>query len=176
MGKWTDEIVQRLRELHATHLSFAEIAATLNEQFAASLTRNSCIGKSKRIGLPERASTPSERSKLGHHKRWLSGYVKRPKPERPMTQRRFTLICAEEAAARAAHVMPLHISLFDLTRDQCRFPYGDEPASMTFCGCRTFDGASYCEAHQQLTHTKVLAVGPVAVTKRDFYRKMRAAA
>lgn len=139
--QWTDSIVQRLRDLHATNLSFSEIAVELNEEFATSITRNACIGKSKRIGLPERAMTQAERGKLSHDK-WRMVRVKKAVPQQPK-------ISVPKPSVE--DVTPLHVSFMDLERDQCRFPYGDGP-SFTFCGCRAFDGGSYCEPHHTLTH------------------------
>lgn len=47
---------------------------------------------------------------------------------------------------------PAHVSLEELTRLSCRFPYGDGP--FTFCGCETQEGRVYCGPHHELTHQK----------------------
>ena len=48
---------------------------------------------------------------------------------------------------RVAPVEPLNILLLDLEWHQCRHPYGDEPATMTFCGHTAQPGQPYCAAH-----------------------------
>ena len=45
----------------------------------------------------------------------------------------------------------LHLELWQLRSDDCRYPYGDGP--FTFCGHPSFNGSSYCEAHFRLTHS-----------------------
>ena len=40
---------------------------------------------------------------------------------------------------------PLHLSLLDLERGQCRWPFGDGP--ITFCGHVVRSKSSYCPHH-----------------------------
>ena len=42
-------------------------------------------------------------------------------------------------------------NLFELEQTDCRWPYGGQ-APYRFCGCRVFEGLSYCEAHARLAY------------------------
>ncbi len=54
---------------------------------------------------------------------------------------------------RCADVVPRHLSLIDLGRGDCRYPYGGDAKAeaITFCGHRRRPGSSYCAAHFDLT-------------------------
>lgn len=53
---------------------------------------------------------------------------------------------------RAADIVPLNIPLLDLEWHQCREPYGDDPAAMTFCGHTAEPGKPYCLAHCRVNY------------------------
>lgn len=53
---------------------------------------------------------------------------------------------------RAADIVPLNIPLLDLEWRQCREPYGDDPATMTFCGHTAEPGKPYCLAHCRVNY------------------------
>lgn len=83
----------------------------------------------------------------------------KPKPAREKIIRNFgTRITTsfEPPAApfvpRAADIVPLNIPLLDLEWHQCRHPYGDDPATMTFCGHTAEPGKPYCAAHCQINY------------------------
>lgn len=147
-------LIDRLRELHTKNISFAEIANHLSDEFKMRITRNACIGKAERIGLPKRALTPSERGRIGHKKRKPTQYVKQLRPAGAGIMRMVPTPKAEPFEVRLAAVMPLHLSLLDLARGQCRYPFGEGP--FVFCGCEAAPKSPYCEAHHELTH-KVVA-------------------
>lgn len=42
---------------------------------------------------------------------------------------------------------PLHLTLAELKDGNCRFPFGEDPAAMTFCGHPTVSGRSWCPKH-----------------------------
>jgi hypothetical protein len=64
----------------------------------------------------------------------------------------------EEAEIRCAEIEPLHLTLIELEKGNCRFPYGDSPEPITFCGhlkCTPIvngvaEESSYCAAHHVL--------------------------
>lgn len=60
MGGWTEERIERLRELWAQGLSASEIAAALGE-----ITRNAVIGKAHRLGLSARPSPIKRKPVVG---------------------------------------------------------------------------------------------------------------
>ena len=55
----------------------------------------------------------------------------------------------------AADVQPLHIGIMELTKNTCRWPYGD-PGSFTFCGCAKISNGPYCYEHDQLSKPPAL--------------------
>jgi len=82
-----------------------------------------------------------------------------PKPKREKVIRnlgtRITTsieLSAEPFVARVAPVEPLNVTLLDLEWHQCREPYGDDPATMTFCGHTAEPGKPYCLAHCQINY------------------------
>ncbi len=48
---------------------------------------------------------------------------------------------------------PRHLTLADLERDDCRFPFGTDRLAYTFCGAPKAPGSSYCEEHLRFTST-----------------------
>jgi GcrA cell cycle regulator len=139
-------LVDRLKELHGNpRLSFAKIAAELSGEFKIRVSRNACIGKATRIGLPIRARTHAERGAIGHARRpKQTGTVKRIIGNRPER------VAVYHEQIGLADVIPLHVSFDDLRHGQCRYPYGEGP--FTFCGCEALPSLSYCEPHHRLTH------------------------
>jgi GcrA cell cycle regulator len=63
---------------------------------------------------------------------------------------------------RCVEIDPRHLSLTELERDDCRYPYGgdEEGEAITFCGHPRRHGSSYCTAHFHLTR------GPGAASER----------
>src|SRR5437868_2139375 len=136
-------MVAHLKALHATQSSFSQIASRLNAEFPMTrVTRNACIGKSKRVGLPDRVRQAQPRRERKERPA-VVGTAKR------IINFRAANVSIYEARIRAAEVEPLHVSLFDIKQGQCRYPYGDGP--FTFCGCQAMKGSSYCEPHYHLT-------------------------
>ena len=88
--------------------------------------------------------------------------ITRPKKERETRKRivrnfgtRITSsveFAPEPFECRAADVVPLNVSLFDLRRDQCRQPYGDDPREMTYCGHPAYGTLPYCLAHCRVNY------------------------
>jgi GcrA cell cycle regulator len=68
----------------------------------------------------------------------------------------------EAVKLRCVEIDPRHLSLFDLERGDCRYPYGgdEEGEVITFCGHPRRLGSSYCVAHFHLTR------GPGTVSER----------
>lgn len=46
-------------------------------------------------------------------------------------------------------IEPRHVTLADLEKNDCRFPFGDS-RTFTFCGHPQVDGSSYCAEHTKL--------------------------
>jgi len=61
------------------------------------------------------------------------------------------------------------VTVLDLKAMECRWPDDDrnEEGLITFCGCRTVDGSSYCTEH------KALARGVGTVSERNAVKTLR---
>jgi GcrA cell cycle regulator len=139
---WTEEFSGRLVALVGGGFSFSQIASEMG------VTRNAAIGRAHRLGLngkiySRRRKTPAELEA-----------TKRDKEERRRERRRtqrasIVMVKVNLEALRCVEVEPLHKSLADLGRNDCRYPYGEGP--YTFCGNPQREGHSYCGPHFALT-------------------------
>jgi GcrA cell cycle regulator len=68
----------------------------------------------------------------------------------------------EPAKLRCVAIEPRHLSLIELERGNCRYPYGgdEEGEAITFCGHPRRAGSSYCTPHFHLSRE------PVALAER----------
>jgi GcrA cell cycle regulator len=131
--QWTEARIADLKSKIDAGLSASETAGEMG------ISRNAAIGKAHRLGLtfnsPDirnfkyRASVPKREP-----------YIK-PKP-RPAL--RFDCTPAE--------VVPLHIPFLDRDKNQCAQLYGDDPATMTWCGHPCFGSLPYCESHALINY------------------------
>jgi GcrA cell cycle regulator len=138
---WTPELVQEIKKLHAAKFSCGFIAGKFG------LTRNQVIGKFFRLGLKG-------------HQTHTHRVVRAPAPARGPRRPKLKIVVnggglrliktseTDLAPLRCAKVVPRHISLLDLQRGDCRYPYGDGP--FTFCGCPADGASSYCLGHRAL--------------------------
>lgn len=143
---------EALRSLVETNqMSYAAIAAKLNEQFSTTFSRNAAIGRAGRMGLINPFKVKSFK-----------------KPARPKIKNKprariisnngnsnsMRVIQSVENAAdlklRCVEIIPRNLSLLELESNDCRYPYGDGP--YTFCGHPKDEGSSYCVPHETLTH------------------------
>lgn len=148
--KWTDERVERLKEMWAEGLSCSQIAAELG----GGLTRNAVIGKVTRLGLPLRKKNrvPQRRPhsnfkfKTRKPKRIEGKNAARVRPVEdwkiePEPYVQDTLVDAEIPIAQRK-------TLMELTDQTCRWPVGDVGESnFFFCGAMPTRGKPYCAAH-----------------------------
>lgn len=136
-GFWTEERVSILTRMISSGYSASLIAAEVGA------TRSAVIAKSHRLDLvnPNARRVP-EINKAPRVRRYFRDPsapipFKRPKPE------------PEVIKLRCDAIEPRHLSLADLERTACRYPYGDGP--FTFCAHPRAEGSSYCSAHYDLT-------------------------
>ncbi|MEM6624681.1 MAG: GcrA family cell cycle regulator [Pseudomonadota bacterium] len=169
---WTDERVEKLRELWGEGKSASQIAKELG-----GVTRNAVIGKVHRLGLSNRATAGSDDAKPAEAaKPKPAPAAKEPvaeakpaaeaQPPAPVTpQRRIPpqirdasqprapgAPTPEEEAARATLVeiqkFAKRISLLELTERTCKWPIGDPTDDdFAFCGLPAVPGKPYCEHH-----------------------------
>jgi GcrA cell cycle regulator len=163
---WAEEHSEALRKFLANGMSYSRIAEAINAKFSTSYSRNAAIGRATRMGfsapdrpkdrppthwprLPPKAKvTRMQKSRERH----ASGFM-RPMP---------VFEDIETVKPRCVEIDPRHLSLLDLERGDCRYPYGgdNEGEAITFCGHPRRTGSSYCVAHFHLTR------GPGTVSER----------
>jgi GcrA cell cycle regulator len=158
---WAPEHSAALREYLAKGMSYSEIANAINAKFKTAYSRNAAIGRAKRMGL----AGPDQRKDLPKHRRPTPP----PKVQQPRLRKprkgyapefmRPTPIFERTDAdkLRCVEIDPRHLSLTDLERGDCRYPYGgdEEGEAITFCGHRRRQGSSYCAPHFHLTRDRV---------------------
>ena len=134
---WTEDRVARLKTLWREGRTAEQIAAELQN----GLTRSAVLGKVRRMGLS-------------------AGRPARPAVRRAAAERGPTAAPGLDARAdrgRAALTEPRDaadlpsggLSLLALRQDQCRWPYGDARAGVSFCGRPVARGA-FCAAHAEV--------------------------
>jgi GcrA cell cycle regulator len=173
---WTDERVEKLKELWGDGMSASQIAKILG-----GVTRNAVIGKVHRLGLSNRGAAsggkaatdeakpapkpakPSRPAKAAAEPKDTVAVPEEVKPApvvvrtqpviRDATQPRAPgLPTPEEQAARATLVeiekMAKRLDLLSLTERTCKWPIGDPTEeSFHFCGLPSVAGKPYCEHH-----------------------------
>lgn len=151
---WTDELSQRLAVLWAERATTTAAIAQVFQSEGYRFTKNSIIGRARRLGLPPKAKWP-------------------PKAERPATVRSKAdggvigtavrdinrskgkpayVPIIEDFAARIADIVSLEKPILDLCAMECRWPDDkrNDDGLHTFCGRPTLDKQSYCEAHREI--------------------------
>lgn len=155
---WRNEdLCKRVHALWKDH-SASQIAEKIWLEFRVELSRNSVVGYLHRQKL-----TVEEKTEV-HPLTRVEG-VKRP-PARPRARTAVNVrsinaamvapkIKPEPFVIECAEVDPLNIAIVDLQDHHCRFVYGDNPATMTFCGQPKAEGSSYCRPHRTICCTGV---------------------
>jgi len=145
---WDEYRMARLRALHADDkLSFDVIAEELSVEFRTEVSKNACIGKARRMGLPQRRRKSIPRAT---RKRALE---LRPPEAVPCVLPRWKVMEVPRPAPGE------RITLFQLTDNKCHWPHGDRVPYL-FCGAPTA-GKTYCAYHtgiscgQQLQRDRV---------------------
>lgn len=150
--EWPLKHSERLRELHAKGMSFSKIADAINEKFKTAYSRNATLGRARRMGL----AAPGGPSDLPGPSRQTD-----PLPLRETHERRFAIPWpsvpvfkrVKGVKLRCVETDPRHLSLVELERGDCRYPYGGEAEgeAITFCGRPRRAGSSYCTPHFHLS-------------------------
>ncbi|CAN7424626.1 hypothetical protein LJR220_003822 [Bradyrhizobium sp. LjRoot220] len=145
---WPPEHSGALRELFALHLSFARIAAAINRKFSTAYTRNAVLGRAKRMGL---VGTDRSESQPALNRSGRIHLVEQTSPRFPWPVPPFK--GTKPVELRCVEIDPLHLSIAELERGNCRYPYGgdEEGETITFCGHPRRPGSSYCTAHFHLS-------------------------
>ena len=140
---WTEERINKLRQLYSLGWPHSRIAAALG-----GVSRNAVIGKAPRLGLPGRRK--DFRPVIGD-----GGF--KPIPSIP---RRKLLVTSEVLEQSQAPVSPpvdiakprsKKLSIAQLTSDTCRFPIGDpKHDDFHYCGHTSPASRVYCEYHSRV--------------------------
>jgi GcrA cell cycle regulator len=160
-GHWSSEHSDALRDYFFKGLSYAEIGRQINARFGTAYTRNAVIGRAKRLGLgaSERMTSPSivpslpgEPGPLAPTRVAIPG-LNLPPPS--------ALKPASRVKLRCVGVRPRLITLLELERGDCRYPYGGDKdgEAISFCGHPRLHGSNYCTPHARLTRGRGIASG-----------------
>jgi GcrA cell cycle regulator len=149
---WAPEHSDALRELFARSMSFSEIAKAINAKFKTTYSRNATLSRAKRMGL----GRPVRPESLPEVKPRLSRLGELRPVERRTSQFHWSppaFEAAEPRNLRCVEIEPRHLSLVELERGDCRYPYGGdaEDEAITFCGHPRRPGSSYCTPHFHLS-------------------------
>ena len=125
---WTDDRVEKLRELWDKGLSASQIA----KELAEGVTRNAVIGKAHRMGLASRPSPvksdPAKRAAAAAAKKKAAAPKKAPSTRVPPTTGK--------------------VSILDLTESMCKWPIGHPgEENFHFCGKPSQPTFPYCAHH-----------------------------
>ncbi|WP_338828252.1 GcrA family cell cycle regulator [Bradyrhizobium sp. 27S5] len=172
MTNWLPEHSATLQDLRARGLSYSEIADTINATFNTAYTRYAALSRAQRMGLVglDRVE-PSLPGRLDPPKPSLPklpgiGRLREGRAELKPDLLRWPKIFAEAVEMpqlRCAAVEPRHLSLLDLKRGDCRYPYGGDAdgETVTFCGHPCRPGTSYCPPHFHLSRDPEASARPV---------------
>jgi hypothetical protein len=157
LSNWAPEHSDALRELIAKGLSFAEAARAINSRFNTSYTRSAALGRARRLRLgAEDRRLPSMPMRPPELNEIFEQHPANPKPfALPWPMPLFREVVPVKL--RCIDIEPRHLSLVELKRGDCRYPYGgdEENEAITFCGHPRRAGSSYCSPHFHLSRDPV---------------------
>jgi hypothetical protein len=138
---WTDEQIAQLRKLHSEGMSFSLISEFVGH------TRNSCIGKARRLELPMRVTVKSK-SGGPRPKGQKRPYLRIVRASCNPATLRVVETVATDLPTFQCEVIPLNKNLGELRANDCRYITGDpaKDGPGIYCGHTVFK-RSYCAAH-----------------------------
>lgn len=140
---WTAELDGLLRSLRAKGASFSVCAAKVSALAGRSLSRNACIGRAGRLGLPSGPPAAARAVRKRATEIAVKARLEKHPPKRAS-------VPAEERVAPEPGFAPPDgkrlTALVDLGQCMCRWPY-DAPPGVMYCGEATGHGESYCLPH-----------------------------
>ena len=158
LSNWAPEHSDALREFLGKGLSFSEAARAINSIFNTSYSRSAALGRARRLRLEaDERRTPSMPTKpVDLHD------IAEP---RPSASTAAALLWPAPAfkemktlKLRCVGVEPRQLSLVELEKGDCRYPYGgdEEGEAITFCGHPRRSDSSYCAPHFHLSRNRVV--------------------
>lgn len=148
---WTDERISELTRLYAEDYSASLIADALG-----GVSRQAVLAKVHRMGLPRRGEGrhPTRELNYSGQRKTPPNVARKVGPPPPRVPK------ADEIKLRCVEIVPRNLSLMDLEKGDCRYPYGDD--TITFCGHPKMEGSSYCVPHFHLCRQEVKQVAAKA--------------
>ena len=133
---WPPAHCEALKEFVAKGMSYTEAANAINARFGTEYSRSAALGRARRMGLAE-VEPPRSPSMPAAAKFQPPAML--PSDEFALLkrlQRRPSFPRLKGAQLRCVEVIPRHLDVVDLERDDCRYPYGGgaEGEAITFCG------------------------------------------
>jgi GcrA cell cycle regulator len=151
---WPPSHCEALKEYVTKGMSYADAANALNARFGTAYSRNAALGRARRmcLGEPDPSKSPPilSEAQLQRLRERRTADDFRPLEffrHRPVFER------VEQVELRCVEVDPRHLTLVELERGDCRFPYGGDldGEAITFCGHPRRKGSSYCTPHFHLS-------------------------
>jgi GcrA cell cycle regulator len=158
LSNWAPEHSDALREFVAKGMSYSEAARAINSRFNTCYSRSAALGRARRLGLGaddrQQPSMPTKRADLHEIAGPRPSNLKTPALLWPMPV--FKEI--KPVKLRRVAIEPRHLSLIELERGDCRYPYGgdEEGEAITFCGHARRPGSSYCTSHFHLSRDPIV--------------------
>jgi hypothetical protein len=141
MTDWSKDMLVAFRDLYAQkpELSFDKIAAQMSNAFGVTLTRNACIGKAHRLGLPQRGF------RTGPRKPYTNGKKERPK----MIKVRVDAPVPPPVEVERPDWAAGGLTIYETREGDCKWPLGPTLARPPFvyCGAPSLLGRPYCKTH-----------------------------
>jgi GcrA cell cycle regulator len=157
---WPPSHCEALKEYVAKGMSYTDAANALNARFGTAYSRNAALGRARRMCLGEPEPSKSlpilSEAQLQRLRERRTADDFRPLEffrHRPVFER------VEQVELRCVEVDARHLTLVELERGDCRFPYGGDSdgEAITFCGHPRRKGSSYCTPHFHLSRNPDVA-------------------
>lgn len=155
---WSEEHSEALKALVTTSgLSYAQIVIQLNSQCGTTYTRNSCIGRARRMGViaPGRVRAPRK--------------PRKPQKYKPRAQKSHQRYAAgrfyeafenpEAVELRCVEIVPRNLTLAEISDNECRYIPGSDHL---YCGHPVKSESAYCVPHHHLVWMPPKLNKPVA--------------
>ena len=159
LSNWAPEHSDALREFVAKGMSYSEAAQAINSRFNTSYSRSAALGRARRLGLtaderrkPSMPTKPADLRDIGVPRASDFKTTALPWPTAPVFKE------IKPVKLRCVAIEPRHLSLIELERGDCRYPYGgdEEGEAITFCGHARRPGSSYCTSHFHLSRDPIV--------------------
>ena len=156
LSNWAPEHSDALRDLIARGMSYSEAARTINSRFNTSYTRSAALGRARRLSLeaedrqkPSMPTKPIDLHDIAEPRSGALGTAALLWPTPVFKE-------IKPVKLRCVGIEPRHLSLVELEKGDCRYPYGGEGEAITFCGHPRRAGSSYCTPHFHLSRNPVV--------------------